>query len=317
MNENRQIQESQPSPEELEISKNSESNIPFGIMMAIISASGFGAVTTFARLSYDGGGTPFGYILVRYCTGLCVGLLLCMYYRKSLRIPKDAILPTIAASLGVSALTIGYMSAVNYIPVGLAALIFYTFPLTVLAISSIQERQFPQPRKIAAFLIAFIGLTLAIGTSLDVLNWTGVAFAVTASVGCTIIFIATPKATAKIHVFTLLIWTQIIGITITLFILPFLDDFSLPSTQLGLVGLGIATLFYIIGQTTTFSAVQYAGPSRAAIIYNIEPLVAIGAAMIVLGETLNAVQMTGCGLVLGALVLASLKAGEAKLADKS
>lgn len=306
MSEIRQDQDRQPSPEDVKISKNAESNIPFGILMAIISASGFGAVTTFARLSYDGGGTPFGYILVRYCTGLGVGLLLCMYYRKSLRIPKDAILPTIAASLGVSALTIGYMSAINYIPVGLAALIFYTFPLIVLAISSFQERQFPRPLKIAAFLIAFVGLTLAIGTSLDVLNWTGIAFAVCASIGCTIIFIATPKAAAKIHVFSLLIWTQIIGITVTLIIVPFLDDFSLPSTQSGLIGLVIATLLYLIGQTTTFSAVQYAGPSRAAIIYNIEPLVAIGAAMIVLGETLDAIQMIGCGLVLGALVLASL-----------
>ena len=77
----------------------------------------------------------------------------------------------------------GYLGAIAYIPVSLAALIFYTFPFYVAILASLTGRE-PMTRiKAAALVVAFAGLVLALGPSFDDLNWRGVACALAAALG--------------------------------------------------------------------------------------------------------------------------------------
>jgi drug/metabolite transporter (DMT)-like permease len=52
--------------------------------------------------------------------------------------------------------------------------------------------------------------------------------------------------------------------------------------------------------------VRHAGPLRTALVFNVEPVVAIASAVLLLGETLGTGQFLGVGLVVAALVLATL-----------
>jgi drug/metabolite transporter (DMT)-like permease len=52
--------------------------------------------------------------------------------------------------------------------------------------------------------------------------------------------------------------------------------------------------------------VRYAGPLRTSLVMNLEPVVAIVGAIVVLGEALGAVQLVGVGLIFAALTLSTL-----------
>lgn len=286
---------------------------PLGILLALISATSFGSVTSFARMAYDDGATPFSLIMFRNGSGLLVALVLFFFFRHRMKVPKQSIIPMFFVTLGVTMMTVGYMSAVNYISVSLSALIFYTYPLIVLIITSITDRQFPGVIRSSAFCIAFLGLALAIGPSLDNLNVTGLIFASCASLGGVLIFIATPKANKYMHSYTLFTGTQIGGMIMCLMVLPFLGDFILPNGQTGYISMMIASLLYVGALFINFSAIRYAGPSLAAIVYNIEPMIAIALAAILLGEVLSPTQYAGCALVLFAILIASWRQRERKL----
>jgi drug/metabolite transporter (DMT)-like permease len=76
----------------------------------------------------------------------------------------------------------GYMASIAYIPVSLAALLFFTFPLLVGVFAAIAGQERMTILKTVALVVAFAGLALALGPSWASLDWRGVALALTASV---------------------------------------------------------------------------------------------------------------------------------------
>ncbi len=89
-------------------------------------------------------------------------------------------------------------------------------------------------------------------------------------------------------------------------VLPILGGLVLPETGAGWLGLGGLCVFYVGAILSMFAALRAAGAVPTSLIFNLEPLVAIVAAAILLGERLMPVQMVGVALVIGALMLASL-----------
>ena len=283
----------------------SRSNATIGLLFAAISATSLGVVTTFARLAYDNGATPFAFITWRYVVGLMAALTIAGVLKRSLKVPRAALMPVAAVTLAMAMISIGYLSSVHFIPVGLAALLFYTYPILVLAITTVIARELPGPYRIAAFVLAFAGLALALGPSLEGLDWRGVSYALIASLGAAILFVMTPRATQHISVYTLTIWAFVGGLVLSLIVLPWLGDYAMPHANLGWTGFSLAISLYIFGQLTNFAALRHAEPARAALIYNLEPLIAIIAAAVVLDETMLPLQYAGGGLVIGALIIAA------------
>jgi drug/metabolite transporter (DMT)-like permease len=76
-------------------------------------------------------------------------------------------------------------------------------------------------------------------------------------------------------------------------------------------GLGGVTLFYVVGTLSMFLALHGAGSLRSSLIFNLEPVVVICAAAVLLGERLAPLQMAGVALVIAALTLASLARAKA------
>jgi drug/metabolite transporter (DMT)-like permease len=55
-----------------------------------------------------------------------------------------------------------------------------------------------------------------------------------------------------------------------------------------------------------FPAVRHAGSAKAALVFNVEPVVSILGAVLILGEVLSLYQWLGGALVIGTLVASSL-----------
>jgi drug/metabolite transporter (DMT)-like permease len=75
-----------------------------------------------------------------------------------------------------------------------------------------------------------------------------------------------------------------------------------PVVLAGVIGAGVPTLAFITG-------IRRLGPSKAAIIATLEPVVGVGLAAWLLAEQPAAIQIIGGGLILGAAVLLQLRPG--------
>src|SRR5687768_1340564 len=102
-----------------------------GLALTAFSAATFGFGTTFARLAYDGGSDPLTIVLLRTAVFvIAVGLGLALL-RRLARLGRRPFVATLWMAVTLAVVALGYQGSVAYIPVGLAALIFYSFPLMV------------------------------------------------------------------------------------------------------------------------------------------------------------------------------------------
>ena len=198
-----------------------------------------------------------------------------------------------------------YMSSVLFIPVSLSALIFFTFPIIVLVHATLTERRAPSLATVAAFATAFAGLTLALGPSFEILDLRGVGCALIAAVGACLVMITGSRAARRMDALTLTFYTQAFCLPVVVAVLLSVGNVALPTDVAGWTGLNIAAAGYIAGMCLLMVAVRRANPAPVSMINNLEPLVTLVAAALILGERMTDIQYAGGGLVLVAVVLAT------------
>lgn len=277
-----------------------------GLLLAAVASSSFGIVITLTRVAYNGGASPGATMEIRYLTAVAIITTVMVALGRDLRPPRalyGALVRVALSNLGVTA---GYMTSILFIPVSLATVVFYTYPLMVIAVAPIFHGERLGRRQFAAFGLAFAGLVLALGPSVDVLDWRGVALALMAAVSATTVFMVSPKVVRAYHALGVTLYSNLIGACIIALFLPILGGFVLPESSTGWIGLSGLCVLYVGGILSMFVALHAAGAVYTSLIFNLEPLVAIVAATILLGERLAPLQMGGVALVIGALMLAGL-----------
>jgi drug/metabolite transporter (DMT)-like permease len=277
-----------------------------GLVFALIASSFYGMSIVLARVAFDGGANPSAVLEVRFVVVAVTMAAVLRLSGRSFVVPKYHRWRVAGACLGVFGVAMGYVVSILFIPVSLAALIFYTFPLIVAAVVPALERAWPRPALLAAFPIAFAGLALALGTSLDALEFRGVALAFLAAVSGAFIFIVSPKAVAAYGVIGVSFYMGLGNAILLLAVIVGYEGIVLPVTTLGWTGLIGVSAFYVCANLAMFAALRSAGATTSALVFNLEPLVAIAGAAILLGERLSLAQSAGVALVIGALMLATL-----------
>jgi len=96
-------------------------------------------------------------------------------------------------------------------------------------------------------------------------------------------------------------WINELGL---LMILPMMiDKLSFPAAPAGTLALSLATVFYLVAILSQFEALARLPAARAAFLLNLEPVVSILLAQLVLNETLSYVQLSGVILVISVVIL--------------
>ncbi len=279
-----------------------------GRVWALIAASSLGLNTTLASLAYGLGATPLLIAAVRALVAACIlGLWLRSRGMPAFH-PRDwkALFVATVATTGVS---VGYLGSVFFIPVSLAAIIFYTFPLVVAGVNALIERRMPTVGESGLFLLAFVGLILAIGPSFQALDWRGIALAGLASTSSATLFIVAARRLGHINDLAVSFQINLFGGCVVALgaLALFPSMLTLPGNVTGGALIGAICLAYLVGVTTLFTAVKQAGPAKTALFFNIEPLVSIALAFVLLGERLSGPQLLGGACVVTALMLGSLQ----------
>ena len=272
-----------------------------GIFFALATALGLGAITTQAKIIYSDGGNALTVMLVRFLISTLVfGLLICIR-RDSFKVERQLILNLVLIGVVWSIAMICYLLSVESISVSLAVLILYAYPVLVLIYAMLRKQLKPSTRLLSIFMLAFIGLYLALSSGEIKLSTMGLVLAGLASIGAAITFIKGATVAPLINPLLMTFWVSLIGLII---IIPIAySQFSLPKSTSGLLALFTATLFYMVAVLCQFQALARLPAAAPAFILNLEPVISILLAVLVLNEYLNSLQWLGVALVISVLLV--------------
>ena len=277
-----------------------------GNAVAFASAITFATGITLVALIYEDGANVHAVNLSRVLAFAAVMALTLGIARISPVLPTRAVLQCVLVGLLFCGELYGLLASIRYIPVGLAMLIMYTYPLLVAAAGWLTGTESFTLDRLLAILAAFAGLALALHTPDSELDWRGVAWAVFTAVSFSAVLIVSERTMRGMDRRILMLYLTSTAAVIVGVVSLTVVSLEWPRTDQGWTLLAASTGLYVLATTLLFAAVKMIGPLRTAIIDNSAPVWAIVLAALLLGEHLNMVQLFGGALVISAVVLVQL-----------
>ncbi|MBM6593525.1 EamA family transporter [Microvirga pudoricolor] len=275
---------------------------PAGSLFALGSAALYGLNIVFARVAaLEGANGPtivvYRVLLMLALMGVALGFL-----RRPLAVARGEGFPIVVFGLSTAMLGLCYVSSVAFIPVTVAAVIFYAYPVLIVLASPFVEKTRLTLPLMAVVLAALTGVVLVVGPVFDGLDWRGVAMAFGAAIACAVQFFVaarTPRTDPLAKVF----WGHVIVLPTALLVGVVTGQLGGPAMlALAPFAVFVTVAGYVVGFLLQIAALARIAPVAAGIIYCLEPVVAALISVAVLGEALTPVQAAGGLLVLAAIV---------------
>ena len=278
----------------------------FGIALALAASLAFALANTSASLAYHGGSNPLTVAAIRFV--LPTAALVVWLRMSGVPLGLPARHGWISAGLGaVTAIyTWALLSAIGTIPLALAILVFYLFPLVATIILGACGWEKLGWRTIVAVVLAFAGLALALNPRGGNLDIEGVALAFVGALGLGTVIAISSRVFRSGDSRPVTFYMAAVASVLLIVLCAANGEFVLPQTRLGWVGFAGAAAFYAFGMIAFYIAISMIGPLRASLLSYAEPIVAAGLGVTLLGEALAPTQIAGIALVVTALVGATL-----------
>ncbi|MDA0785358.1 MAG: DMT family transporter [Proteobacteria bacterium] len=275
-----------------------------GILIVLGVGVCFALSNTLAGLAYTGGANPLSVSTVRYFLPAIILLVVLASTGKSLLLPRREGL--IACGLGVVTAIYSWsvLAAIEILPVPLAVLIFYLFPLITTFLVVVMGWERLRLTTILSAVIAFAGLALALGIHGGTLNPLGIAFAAVGALGLAIVSVVSSRVIRAGDARQVTLYIAATAAVIFLAATLIRGEFLLPNTTPAWWGFVINNLLFAAALIGYFVGIQMIGPVKTTLFSYIEPVATIGAAFILLDQSLAPLQIVGVLVVVGALIAA-------------
>lgn len=292
-----------------------------GTLMCIASAAAFGAMAVFGKLAYDNGTTVGTLLAVRFTVAAAIfwALVLPAGGAAALRrlAPRDLALALGLGACGYALQAGAFFAALERIDASLLSLLLYTFPAIVTGAAIALGRERVSARRLVALGLTSAGLVLVLaGAGTGALDPLGTALGLGAAVVYSAYILVSQGVAARVRpqLLSALVCT---GAAATLTAGTALLGALRPG-EVTLAGWGwlacLALVSTVAAISLFFGGLRRVGPSTAAILSTVEPLVTVALAFVVFGETLSAVQLLGGAFVLGGVL--ALRSRARRIADR-
>jgi drug/metabolite transporter (DMT)-like permease len=276
-----------------------------GILLVAASAAGFGTLGILARYAYADGLDALTILFMRFSLS-AVAMAAVLVVRRE-RLPRGGALIRLAGmgAIGYVGQAFSYFTAVKYASPGLVGLLLYLYP-TIVAILSTTWLHEPMTRlKVLALGLALAGTALTVGPAGG--QFLGVLFALSAAAIYSVYIIVGAQVMKQVSaVQSSAVIFAAAGATSGLLMLW--DGPHLPATAMGWAALGAIVLLATLLPAVAFLAgIERIGPTNAAMISTLEPVVTVVLAAGLLGEMLRPVSLLGGGLILLAVLLLTVR----------
>ncbi len=272
-----------------------------GILLIAISAASFGTLAIFGRYAYNDGMNIYTVLFLRF--GISASFMTVILFLRKEHFPRGRILAQLVGmgALGYVGQSFLYLTAINYASAGLVALLLYLYPFFVAILSMVFLRETITRIKIIALLFALFGTALTVGPVSG--QWIGALMAIAAALIYSIYIIV--GANVMKHVSAVQSSTVIFASAGAVYgLLTLLSGAHFPESNSGwLTMLGIIVVSTIIPVVTFLAGLERVGPTNAAMLSTLEPVVTVLLAAWLFDDTLLPVVLIGGGLILVAVIL--------------
>ncbi|MAF47588.1 MAG: DMT family transporter [Rhodospirillales bacterium] len=277
----------------------------FGIAVALGAAVCFGLANTIAGVAYAGGSDPTSVSGSRFVLPILI-LAAFAYLRKiPLALPRREAAWALALGVITALYTLALLSAINLLPVGIAILVFYLFPILTAFIAAIMGWVPLGLRTAGAAVVALAGLTFALGVRIEDYDPWGISLSALGALGLAIVSAVSGRVIANSDPMRATFYMAVGALIPLLFVVFAAGGFNRPESQTGWLGLVFTNIFYAFAMIGYFVAIGRVGAPMTTTLSNLEPLVAITAAFLLLGQSLAPLQLAGAAVVVGALIFAA------------
>jgi len=273
-----------------------------GLAFALSGAFFYGFNITFAKIAAElGVGGPM-IVAERVLVMIAIGLVIGRLTRASFYVPRNERMPLFGLGLGSTGVSICYISSVAFIPITIAAVIFYTFPILIVVLSPFIDRKPLTLAMMAIVLTAFIGVVLVLGTTDAGLDPRGLLLATGASISAAIQFFAGTRC-RQTGTAAKLVISQVIVLPSALLTVYFTGAiFTVDSQIIAFVPVWLTIGGFVFGFGFQILALTRISASIAGLAFCLEPVVAALTSAIVLGERLASIQYLGGMIVIAAII---------------
>jgi len=273
----------------------------------IVAAAAFACADVLGKVVFNSGGDVLTLLSFRSVVGIA---LFAAWLRLGGRpLPFAPRERAIALGMGLLFAVTVYcvFEAILRMDVPTAILAYFVYPLITGLIAGVTGMEQLSWRGVAAAIVAFLGLSLMIGAHPGELSLIGVLFSFAGAISRAAMLLISRARLAKSDA-RLTTWYSLLSSTVVFVAISGVTrTWHPPQTGVGWTALAAISVVTIIAILATFISTIRVGPFRTALVMNLEPLLtAIGSALL-LGEVLTPVQALGGAIMLAALVAFQLR----------
>ena len=278
-----------------------DANDRLGLVFSFAGSIGLGLAMVLSRFAYEAGANGLALGTARAAFIVPALYLFCRLTRRSLRLPRGDWLHCVGLGFFTAMGFYGHIGAIEYISVGLAAILFFTFPPIIGVLQATVAREPPGLLKSLALTIAFGGIAVMLGVSVDSADPRGIVLALVsgACVGWNTFWTArrVPHVDGVVAVFHMGTVACVVLVSIAIVS----GEVRLPEGRVGWTGLAAVVALQALSLPLFYLALPRIGSLKAGMIANVQPVVSIALAYLIIGEVMSPAQLAG-----GALVLAGI-----------
>ena len=278
-----------------------------GSTAALMSAIAFSTNVALSRLAYDFGTNLHALNLIRAVVFLAVLIIAVWLSGSRVSIERKELYRCLVLGILLCAEMYLLLASILFIPVALAILVFYTYPIMIAVWTWRTGRSNFSYFGLSVMMVAFIGLiTTLAGSDGLLVGWdgrNGIVLAFIAAICLAALLLLSERVlerqSAKIMMlYMLLSTTAVVG-----FVSIFIVELTWPTSTEGWLALSGSAVFYAVATLLLFKAVDLVGALQTAIIDNTSPVWAMILGVIILGQWLNVQQVMGASITVTAVML--------------
>ena len=271
----------------------------FAVRFALLSSFFFALNVSMVPLIYSFEVSAFLFLFLRFATTFCTSLIVTKSLFSFTQISNKKLvfwLILLSFLLGIQSWL--FVEAVKYMPVGLASVVLFTYPLITYLIVSFSKRRALDFTTILMFIMATIGIAAISQSSEGVYSLViGIVLSLLSAISYSLILFLTPRF-SSLRNWEIVKYTTLIPMVMFLFLFLFVNEAGVywPSNEGIILSLISGTLF-ATGLFFFYAAVRKYGPTRTANIAYSEPLMVLIIGFLVYSDSITVIQAIGIVLV--------------------
>ncbi len=288
-----------------------------GVFLALVSAVFFALSNTLAGVAYLGGSDPFTLSATRFILPAIILFFLLLFTGKAIVLERRAGMTAAVLGLISVVYTFALLKAIELLPVSIAILIFYLFPILTAFILAIFAAIRLSARMIVSAFVVFAGLSLALAVQFRELNPVGMLAGLVSAIGFAIVCSVSNRLMLGQDSRQVTLYLSAAATIVMIVISAFVGHFQLPVTTAGWAGFLASNILYAAAIIGFYISISMVGAGAATFFVNLEPIVVVGAGYVFLGQVISVWQMVGIVIVIGALIYGSQTGHSETLAAQS